>query len=367
VRVALVVSGHGFGHAVRSAVVARELLNRGTDVVVRSDAPEWLFPMAATRLPSPGWPIDVGVAQRDGLELDIDETRRRWDAFGEAFERRAATEAELLLDANVDVVLGDVPPLGFAAAALAGIPSAAMTNFTWDWIYAAWHGFEEPIACIRAAYRQADVLLRLPMHSTDPEAFSPFRRIEDVPLVARQATESRSAVRRRLGLPADATVVMLSFGGFDTARLDVSALGAWRRYLFVVTSGPGTTAPPTNVRVVGQQLDYAALVGACDAVVTKPGYGIVADCLVNRVPILYTDRGPFREYDVRVAALERLGHARYIPSEDVRRGYLGPALDDLLALPAVWVPPRTDGAAVVVDRLGQLVQHAPSSAVGAAE
>jgi hypothetical protein len=369
VRVALVVSGHGFGHAVRSAAVARELLARGAQVVVRTDAPAWLFPSGVEHGWSPGWPIDVGVAQHDGLELDVDETRRRWDAFDADFDRRAMVEARLLREAAVDVVLGDVPPLGFAAAALAGIPGVAMTNFTWDWIYAAWPGFEGPIARCRAAYRQVDVLLRLPLHSDDPAAFSAFGRVEDVPLVCRQPLRPRAAARRRLGLgPAD-RAVLLSFGGFDLAQLDLAALGAWSRYVFLLTPAdqalvrPGSL--PANVWLVPRrQTDYAALVGACDAVVTKPGYGIAADCLVNRVPVLYTDRGPFREYAVLATALERLGRARYIPSRDVRRGHLGPALDALLAGPASWAPLRTDGAAVVAERLARLVQSARPVSVG---
>ena len=65
------------------------------------------------------------------------------------------------------------------------------------------------------------------------------------------------------------------------------------------------------------------------SVVTKPGYGIVADCLANRVAVLFTDRGPFREYDVLAEALPRLGRARYVPRADVLAGQLGPHLDAL--------------------------------------
>ena len=59
-RVALYVSGHGFGHAVRSAQVAAALLDAGAQVVVRTDAPAWLFPTAATYLPGAhgGWGAD---------------------------------------------------------------------------------------------------------------------------------------------------------------------------------------------------------------------------------------------------------------------------------------------------------------------
>ena len=51
------------------------------------------------------------------------------------------------------------------------------------------------------------------------------------------------------------------------------------------------------------------LVAACDAVVTKPGYGIVADLLVDRVPALYVSRDGFREEPVLTRALEDEGRA----------------------------------------------------------
>lgn len=353
-RVALYVSGHGFGHAVRSAEVARALLARGARVLLRTDAPRWLFPDGVEPLALAGQPLDVGVAQRDGLELDVDETRRRWETFADTFEARADAEACLLRAAGADVLVGDAPPLAFAAAARVGLPSAALANFGWDWIYAEWPGFERAIACIQGAYAQASVLLRLPLHPTGPDAFPAFRQVEDVPLVARRATRPRHQVRGALGLPSNARVSLLSFGGFDAARLDLAALGAWPDDVFVLTplSGPPPAPPaPANVRILPRrQVDYVSLLAACDAVVTKPGYGIVADCLANRVPALYTDRGPFREYSVLVHALETLGRARYVPQPDLRRGHLGPHLDALLARRTPWADVRLDGAERVAER-----------------
>src|SRR5712691_739910 len=190
--VALAVSGHGFGHAVRCAEVARALIDEfGVRTLVRTDAPAWLFPEQVEHLPSPGWPLDVGVAQHDGLDLDIDETRRRWDAFAQDFDARADAEAKLLSDHAIDVVIGDIPPLAFAAASRARLPSLALGNFGWDWIYAAWPEFDRAIATVRAGYRQADALLRLPLHSVDADAFCSFKAIEDVPLIARCARRPR--------------------------------------------------------------------------------------------------------------------------------------------------------------------------------
>jgi len=352
--VALAVSGHGFGHAVRCAEVARALTNLGARAVSRTDAPPWLFGNDVEQLPSPGWPLDIGVAQRDGLDLDIDETRRRWHAFAHDFEAHAEVEAQLLVKHGVDVLVGDVPPLAFAAAARANLPSLALANFGWDWIYAPWPDFERAVDVIRGGYRQAGGLLRLPLHSRDADAFAAFKTIDDVPLVARHARRDRRRVRADLGLEQQARVVLLSFGGFTAHGLDLRALGQWTDYVFVLTPplSSAVAALPTNIVCLGTPpVDYVSLLAACDVVVTKPGYGIVADCLANRVAMLYTDRGPFREYDVLAAALPSLGRASYVPRADLLAGHLGPHLDALLASRTPWSAQRTDGAECVARRV----------------
>ncbi|MBV9582477.1 MAG: hypothetical protein JO057_28165 [Chloroflexi bacterium] len=348
--VVLAVSGHGFGHAVRSAEVARALLERGARVVVRTDAPRWLFPDQVEWLAGPGWPLDVGVVQHDGLELDIDATRQGWRAFAAHFDARADAEARVLRDAGADVVVGDIPPLAFAAAARAGLPSFAVTNFTWDWIYAIWPDFEDVVACVRSAYARVNRLLRLPLHSTDADAFAAFGAIEDVPLIARHATRSRDAVRRELGVPPDHCVVLLSFGGFDVRGLDIGRLAKWSEYTFVVLGREG--AVPANVLNLNESpADYVSLLAACDVVVTKPGYGIVADCLANHVPVLFTDRGPFREYAVLADALQRLGRARYVPRQAVLGGDLGPHIAALLESQHPWTDQPMNGAGVIAERV----------------
>jgi UDP-N-acetylglucosamine:LPS N-acetylglucosamine transferase len=97
--------------------------------------------------------------------------------------------------------------------------------------------------------------------------------------------------------------------------------------------------------------DYVSLLAACDAVITKPGYGIVADCLANRVAMLFTHRGPFREYDVLAEALPRLGRAHYIPRADLGSGTLGPHLEALFASTTSWTTQAMNGAEVVAEQV----------------
>jgi UDP-N-acetylglucosamine:LPS N-acetylglucosamine transferase len=151
--------------------------------------------------------------------------------------------------------------------------------------------------------------------------------------------------------------VLLTFGAFDAHRLDLDALDQWHDYVFVITppvANEGQHLPPNVKAVMRPPKNFVSLIAACDVVVTKPGYGIVSDCLANRVPVLFTDRGAFREYDVLAEALLTQGHACYIPRDDLLAGNVGPHLDALLSTPATWAPIATNGARIVAQRLLQL-------------
>jgi L-arabinokinase len=170
---------------------------------------------------------------------------------------------------------------------------------------------------------------------------------------------ARAEARRRLGLDAG-PVVLLSFGGLGLPGLEPAAYGALAGYRFLLTGRAGAGPAPDNLALVAAAdlekagLGYPDLVGAADVVVTKPGYGIVTDCIGASTRLVYTDRGDFPEYPVMVEEMARYLPAVYASNEEVREGRLGPALEAVLAQPFPD-PPRTDGAAVAAERLLSLL------------
>ena len=83
---------------------------------------------------------------------------------------------------------------------------------------------------------------------------------------------------------------------------------------------------------------------------TKPGYGIVSDCIGAGTRLVYTERGDFPEYPVMVAEMTRYLPAVHVSNEELRQGRIGPALARVLSQPYPE-PPRLDGAAVAAERL----------------
>ena len=357
-RLAVYVSGHGYGHSTRTAEVLRALREHapGLPITVCTSAPAFLFegvvppPLAVRRVE-----CDVGLVQKDALVIDEEGTVVAWRQFVRGWEALVAREAAWLRSTGARLVLADVPPLAFAAAAEAGPRSVGLTNFSWDWIYghlgSRLPALAEASAWAREAYAKADLLLRLPFAGD----LSAFRRIQDVPLVVRRPATARPEARRRLELD-DRPAVLLSFGGLGLPGLRPAAFGSLVDYQVLLTGRAGDGHLPPNLRrldgdalsAVG--LSYPDLVGAADVVVTKPGYGIVTDCIGAGTRLVYTDRGDFPEYPVMVAEMPRYLPCVFASNDEVREGRLASALEAVLARPFPD-PPRTDGAAVAADTL----------------
>jgi hypothetical protein len=353
------VSGHGFGHASRQIEIANALMARAPEVTVafRTAAARWLFDLTLRR-PATYTAVacDTGAIQLDSLRLDEAATLRQAAAFHRDLGARADFEARALEAAGARLVVADVPPLACEAAARAGVPAVAIGNFTWDWIYEAYapeHEAPGLLETIRAAYGRAAAAWRLPMHG----GFDGFRRIEDVPLVARQSRRDPAETRRRLGLQGDGALVLASFGGFGLAGLDLAALARLRHARVLVTTGQLDRPVPPGLIGLDERRLYAAgcryedLVAAADVVVTKPGYGIIAECIANGTALLYTSRGRFREYDVLVREMPRWLRCAFIDREALLAGAWQTPLERLLAQPAPAESPRVDGAEVIAGKI----------------
>jgi L-arabinokinase len=180
------ISGHGFGHASRAVELIRALLVRQPDahIIVRAAvSARWFAEMAAAhRVELQHVEVDTGLAQIDSLRFDEDETARAAARFYAEFDRRVAAEAAAIRQVGADLVIGDIPPLAFAAAASAGVPSVAVGNFTWDWIYSIYPAFDRlapgALGVIRGAYALASQALRLPLHG----GFEPMAAVVRHPL-----------------------------------------------------------------------------------------------------------------------------------------------------------------------------------------
>ena len=349
------ITGHGLGHASRSCQIIGALATRHPAIrcTVVSDAAPWFL---ADNLP-PGVAVasrtlDVGVRQLDSLVMRPEATVQACRQLMAQAPGLIAEEADGLRRDGVALVVTDVAALPCAAAAAVGIPAVILSNFTWDWIYAEFLDACPELATIvdwqRDCYRHARLALRLPFHGP-----MPVDQVIDLPMVARHSTTPAATVRNRLGLTDDRRLALLSFGGFGLQDAPLDELAQLRDWVFLAE--PVLAADHAQLRPLPSGVAYPDLVNAADAVITKPGYGIVAECLAHQTPVIYTSRGNFREQALLVAGLQRYGRAVAIDNQRLRSGDLKAALERLLTLPQPTESLDADGAAVAADHLAGML------------
>jgi hypothetical protein len=358
------ISGHGFGHASRQVEVIHALARARPDLRIvlrtavspsllsrRLDVPYDLKPGAC----------DAAIVQPSSITQDDAATVREMVRFYRTFDARVADEVRALAGDHVALIVGDIPPLAFEVARELGVPGIAISNFTWDWILETHPGMSEAapwlVPRLRSAYANATLALELPFAG----GFEVFPTVKRVPLVARRHTRDVGETRTRFGIPHDKPAALLSFGGYglpdlDLARLDIlQARPEWTVVTTDRSSGSGAT--PEGVvfipesEFVATGFRYEDLVAAVEVIVTKPGYGIISECIAASQPILFTSRGHFREYHVLVREMPRYLRCAYIDQPSLFGGRWRRPIENLLAQPQPAETLPMNGADVVAAEL----------------
>jgi L-arabinokinase len=358
VKILYYVTGHGYGHATRSAAVMNALLAQRPDLelFIRTQAPEWVFRTTLTG----GFRyepvvLDAGMVEKDLLAQDAFATLQRCIEVSRQAPELVANEIAFIREQEIDCIVSDIPPLASAIGRDAGTPVVAIGNFSWDYIYQPFvsdhPGFAPVIDEIRSWYAGTDLLLRLPWnHEMDA-----FPAQEPIPLVTRKPSAPRVETRRQLaeeGIDLNRPLVLLGGRFPDLSAKLLNKLLAAEQFTVLAYSDPGV-GPSSAFHVLGTewQPQFVDVLHASDAVVSKLGYGIAAECVACRTPILYPPREQFAEHPFIEADLPR-----HVPTQRIERREFeaGEWVEPLEALLARRVMPQAgpvNGAEIAAERI----------------
>ncbi len=171
-------------------------------------------------------------------------------------------------------------------------------------------------------YARTTLALRLPMWG----GFATMPPVRDVPLVARRSRRDAAEVRGAFGLDRQMRASRwCPLAGTALERIDLDALSQLHGFTAVMAEPSihcvrGSLVSLDERELYARGFRYEDLVSAVDVVVTKPGYGIIAECVANDTALLYTSRGHFIEYDVLVAHIPRFVRGAFIDHADLFAG-----------------------------------------------
>jgi len=311
-RIAVLCSAHGFGHVTRQLAVAEQLVSMGTQPVFFTAAPAELLHLTLPEAVIRPWVMDVGLVQRDGLHHDVAATLTRLASVCS----EAAIDALAAAVAGFDRAVVDAAPAGLEACRRAEVPALAVGNFDWAWIYGHYprlSGWAERFAAWQAPHPAVALTPGPGMHG--------FRSVETTGAVARRRPARRVVGERERG-------VLVSFGGFGLSEVG-QRLPSIPGVRYILSAPMPRLERPDCVYV--EDVPYPSLVAGADAVLSKPGYGILAEASLAGTPIVWVDRGGWPESASLEAAMWARGDVKLVGS--ITRG-LPRALKTLWSRPA---------------------------------
>lgn len=350
------ITAHGLGHAARTCDVLAALRLQAPElpITVVSDLPKWFLDSRLPGVPQRRASLDVGMVQRDAVAVDLEATLERVRGLCEGWSRTVADERDWLSQNGVRLVLSDIPAIPLQAAAESSIANAALGNFSWDWIYSAFQDqdpvWARAVTLFRKAYGQCDRLLRYPFHGP----MEAFVEVEEIPLVVAPGVDRKSELAEHLGADVEKPWLLFVFANLEFSGAGVERLAGFEEVQFL-TTGELNWEGPNVFRLQPAQHCFADLVASAEAVVTKPGFGILSDCVANSTPLVYVEREHFLESLVMEEATRRHTSCFHLPLAELYEGRLEPVLEALGAgLAAPLEPVGFDGAEVVAARLLEL-------------
>ncbi len=352
------LSGHGYGHAAITCPVLNALRRRcpGLRVTIRSTVPAgWL----AQRLDGPFDHLvepDFGMVMKGAMRVLPEDSLAAYKCLHKEWRESVSAAAARLATHKPTLLLSNISYLSLAAARQAGIPAIAFSAVNWADVFRA-YCIELPGARpiweqMVEAYAAADVFFQ-------PVPAMPMPSIYNRRLVGPIAVVGRNRHHElcdRLNLGPGVALILIALGGIPTCL----PCGSWPRlagaHPFVASAWASSHPDVTPCEMMN--FPFVDLVRSCDAVITKPGYGLVAEAACNGTPVLLLPRPGWPETRTFISWLQQHGRVHPIPEEKLLCGEFLQAIHAVRALPAPPVPKPT-GIAQIADELAERIDQRP--------
>jgi len=331
-------SDYGYGHAARDIAVIRGLVGSSSEsastisnnikIYVKTDFP---YNFMSNSLNYENIRVerkrnDYGPLYSDGTNsVDMKKTEIVLSNWIDSWDNYIKEEKKFCKDKEIDIILSDIAPQPFIVANKLGIPSIAISNFTWYFIYKNIFGQTELTENLREAYQYADLALVLPFN----ENMEVFKEKIEVSLVSREISENKDVFRKRYGVNGGDLLVYLGTGrSFSFPDVCIE-----KEVKFILSSNSDLTLSSRNnsniLRIPENETESQNYLAMCDLVVSKTGYSTASEAIKGEVPMFMFPRDGYYEDSIVADTVENLGIGKKITFDDFVKGEWTGELDNL--------------------------------------
>jgi hypothetical protein len=336
--IAYFISSHGFGHAARAAAVMQAIAEHDPSVQfeIFTAVPSWFFQDSlSTPFNYHHLLTDFGLAQNTPFESDLGDTLRRLNEFYPISPALLDNISKTIRQLGCRLIVCDITPMGLLVAKSTGIPSVLVENFTWDWIYQQYatvnKDIHKYIDYLKPVFESADYHVQ-----TEPICRRQSPDLVTAP-VSRKPRIPRDQIRQRLGLRADANMILITTGGIPQRYDFFWKLDEQREIMFVMPGAGPEKKISGNLIILPHQSDFyhPDLANASDAVIGKVGYSTLAEVYHAGVPFGYVARANYNESGPMVNFIKQQIPGIAVAESEFFEGQWISKITGLLALPRV--------------------------------
>jgi hypothetical protein len=350
------LSSHGLGHLAQVAPVLKELRQRlpTLRLTIQCTLPEETL---HNRVDGDFFYIpeatDIGLVMANAMQIKHNESAAAYETFYNQWDHYLQREITLLEQLAPDVLLANIPYLPLAAADRLSIPSIALCSLNWSDILHGC-GLQHPALddwrqTMLTAYQRAALFLQ----PTPSMAMLDLSNTQTIGPIATLGQNRRKELNRRLGLAKQQTLALVALGGIDMP-LPISHWPCQADLCWIVPQLWGGQRTDIRHREQLADITFTDLLCSCDVIVGKPGYGTFTEAVCNGKPMLYVERDHWPEQTCLVNWLLEQGNGLKITREQLEKGSLRPAVQQLVRQ-STKAPPIPTGIAEAADCLIDLI------------
>ena len=314
---ALYISSHGFGHMTRCLGIMKNILcNSDYNLYIACDKKQNDFARIylskyKDRIIYKDLITDIGLFNKENsLEVEKFLLQQQLLEFTSSWEIVVNDEYNFLKDLNIKCIVSDISPIGALVGNKLQLPVVLITNFTWVEQY-EYIGIDESIIDkYRQAYSCVTKFIKynlcLPISSVN------CKEVYKIGFTCRKIDFDKvEKIKQQYGKP-----IMVTCG--KSANLNTINIKNFNGTIFT-TSGIDITCK-RDCNVVNLPLDILDTqnyIAASDIVITKAGWGTIAESVLGHTNLVLIERPSAKEDSFNIEQLKKDKLAISIKEEDL--------------------------------------------------
>ncbi len=355
-KVAYFITSHGFGHAARSAAIMQALsrLDISIHFDIYSRVPEWfIIDSFSGNYTYHDCLADIGLIQKNPLHADLELSLYALDNYLPYDELLLDNYAEELVEANCNLIISDISPLGIEISTRTNIPSILVENFTWDWIYEKYvdnyHQFGFYVNYFREIFEKVNYRIQA----------NPVCNLLNSQLlvnpVSRDYRVSPETIRQQLKIPENKNVMLITMGGIQDRHSFIDQLPENSNVFFIIPGGSEMIFRGKSFVLLPHNSVYyhPDLINTAEIVIGKIGYSTLAETFYAGSTLGYIPRPGFRESDQLIPYIRENFNGYSIAESEFYSGLWTTQISQLMTFPRINrnVSNGADQAAVFIHNI----------------